>query len=173
MPAQRQITNDTSLTAAAKDQTYRSDYTTPTSIPGYPTAAAHVREAEPRSNELPQELQDIVPSCAQQCLPLVDTPSASLASFVYSLRVPRYRNRSKWKFTGFYASLNDANFEALITNDIKFIHIKYSDDKYCGTGYIHGDSYFFANEFHCYISINLCSSRNNFKQLSFNNSYLS
>lgn len=68
MPAQRQITNDTSFTTAAKDQTYSSDYTTPTSIPRYPTAAAHVREAEPQSNALPKELQGIVPSCAQQCL---------------------------------------------------------------------------------------------------------
>ncbi|RMY10624.1 hypothetical protein D0866_14462 [Hortaea werneckii] len=68
MPPQRQITNDTSSTTAAKDQTYSSDYTTTTSNPGYPTAAAHVREAEPQSDALPRELQDIAPSCAQQCL---------------------------------------------------------------------------------------------------------
>ncbi|RMY58910.1 hypothetical protein D0865_02365 [Hortaea werneckii] len=68
MPAQRQITNDSSSTTAAKGQTYSSDYTTTTSNPGYPTAAAHAREAEPQSKALPRELQDIVPFCAQQCL---------------------------------------------------------------------------------------------------------
>ncbi|KAI7302240.1 hypothetical protein KC315_g16214 [Hortaea werneckii] len=68
MPAQRQIINGTSFTIAAKHQTYGGDHTTPTSISGYPTAAAYVREAEPQSHALPQQLQGIVPSCAQPCL---------------------------------------------------------------------------------------------------------
>ncbi|RMY51045.1 hypothetical protein D0863_14704 [Hortaea werneckii] len=159
MPARQQVTNGSSFTTAAKDQPYNSDYTTPTSIPGHPTAAAHVREAEPQSNALPQESQDIVPSCAQQCLPLTDTLSASLASSAYSLRVPRYRKRSRKKFTGFVQrqpkqqlpptarSLCQLLLQAAIP-----LPLRLCDDKYRGTGHIHGNSYFFVNEFHCYIT---------------------
>ncbi|KAI7091555.1 hypothetical protein KC356_g644 [Hortaea werneckii] len=79
MPAQRQNINDTSFTTAAKHQTYGGDHTTPTSISGYPTAAAYVREAKPQSSALPQQLQGIVPSCAQQCLP--EAVGVSIAAF--------------------------------------------------------------------------------------------